>query len=1443
MDEVGKDDSVESGSKADRHRASNGLVSRFLSLSRSSQLVLSVVGLMLLLLVWMGLSSVLSVTGPDESDDQALSPQTQPAPLTVAPQMPTGVEATKIFQSLSGVNVLTDNVGRQLERLRQSIEDSVSSSDRAREIDDLLAADFQAAAIDRERFLSRLDDPQIKVSRWSHADSAPVFSGDDAIENFSRSVYEPWLDGDQFRIDLQMYTFDDKGATIRTTVVASAFGAQDKSSSRQATSLWETIWTRPKSTNDLPVLKSLKVVAQEELATQFKGGQLLADCTASILQRCKCLSEQLDYGIDQWARRIPGIDIMGEHGLAIGDINGDGIDDVYVCQPHGLPNLLLIQNPDGTCDELGRNAKVDVLDSSHAALIVDLDNDRDQDLIVSTDENLLIFSNTGKGSFQIEHRLPAGRCARSICAADYDQDGDLDLFLCKFEGVRKRDDLIALPGDLKKANDGGRNVLLRNDEGWQFTDATEEAGITSDNQHFTRSALWSDYDQDGDQDLYVVNEFATDRLYENQQGWFRDVTKSSGIESIARHRSVSCGDFNHDGKSDFYVATDVPFSVQRSFGKVDRDADPRDLKDAVTGESQIWYAQKDSDQWRPFAMRAPLFSNQSAFGSVATDLNNDGLDDIIVTNGTLSRYSTDQVDDMLYRRLFADRNSTGKLRNPSTDSFNPPSESQVAKVIRETTDMCRKGYSFAGRQRNQSYLSIGQLGFANFSAASGVDFMQDGRGIATTDWDHDGDSDVIMTSRNGCRLRILCNQLESENDFLQLTLVGTQSNADAIGARALAFVKDKPHPIIKTVTAGSGYLSQSSKRLSFGLGRNATIEKLTVVWPDGTSQDYTDVRPNLRYRIVEGQGSAAELPFDRMKLRLAAVSHPGRDSLPRVERSLFNPSALVPELTMVEPDGKTYPVLSVSPKSATWVIVVDQRAPSKSLVQSISKMADAWEERGVECIAVTTDVLEADRIDSGTRDSETLSSLPTGSSMMEETKFPFRWGAATQDTKTRIALWCGNIFGSQQMPQAPFGMLFNADRKAVVFYSADQIGDAELLADATLVELNTEKVWNKVMPFEGRWFAPYRFSVADRMTIRLAELGHQDAAKLLHEASAPYRAYEFAAKGFELLSADNPGLAKQFFRNAVKADSESAWSRIGVAKVLRREASQLLGNESKTNEKRSELREKAIINFEYAMELDPTSVEAIVGRANVAIDSGQIPEAVRLLKRFVKLQPGKYEIHAIIGRLLFQQNKTAEAAQWLVEVFEKRPTLPYVAGDLGFLYLNVGEHRQAVPFLELANRLQPSDQNVHRLLSEAYYLTGKYDQCVKWCERVIAQDPNRQRPAYLLAWVLATAPFESLRDPDRAIEVMEPAMKIFGDKSASTNEIFAAIMAEKKDFDEAIRYQNKAISLIREKKSTERYSDAQLKGLRNRSQLYERGKPYRMSEPIETPLGAPGVSK
>ena len=106
---------------------------------------------------------------------------------------------------------------------------------------------------------------------------------------------------------------------------------------------------------------------------------------------------------------------------------------------------------------------------------------------------------------------------------------------------------------------------------------------------------------------------------------------------------------------------------------------------------------------------------------------------------------------------------------------------------------------------------------------------------------------MIMTSRNGPQLRILSNENKKQNGYLHFKLVGTTSNRDAIGARIELFLADRDAPLVKFVSAGSGNLSQSSKRLFFGLGDKTKIEKAVVTWPDGQQQSFENLVPNTRY--------------------------------------------------------------------------------------------------------------------------------------------------------------------------------------------------------------------------------------------------------------------------------------------------------------------------------------------------------------------------------------------------------------------------------------------------------------------------------------------------------------------------------------------------------------------------------------------------------------------
>ncbi len=981
-------------------------------------------------------------------------------------------------------------VGALQEGLRK-LEETIAAhvAGRPGERPSWISTSFVATGIDRSSFQPRFDDGQISVKRWQRSETAPAIEGEQAFGELVASALQPWTEALNFRSELKLYSTDFDTHRVVAKLVSESFGQTGRESSTQATSIWITQWNW---VNQSLTLESIEVLAQEEIVAHLPAGQLLLDCTESILQRCDCLPNQLAYGLDQWARRIANLDIVGNHGVAVGDINQDGLDDIYLCQPHGLPNLLLVQNPDGTVDDNSHSSGLDILDESHAALMVDLDNDRDQDLVVSTDEHLLLFSNTGKGQFQLEHQIPVGRNAFSISAADYDQDGDLDLFLCKFQEINRQNDLLMFPARIETADDGGRNVLLRNEEGWAFKDVTEEVGITRDNHFYSRAAVWNDYDFDGDLDLYITNEFAADQIYENQDGWFSDVSGKLGLNIRARHRSVSVGEFNQDGRLDYFVATDVPLSAYRALQKFN-DASAAATKDSPTaeiwlGENQIWFNGGAAETWEPFFLRAPIFSSQSAYGSATADLNNDGLDDVVVTNGFLTRYSTDDLDELLYANAFSG--------TPEADE----SESvRIARFAHDASELCRIGHSFASHQRNRCYLSMGDIGFANFSALSGVDLPDDARAVATTDWDNDGDPDIVMTSRNGPQLRILCNQLNSDNAFMQFDLVGTESNADAIGARVELHLEGRAYPLVKMVQAGSGNLSQSTKRLMFGLGKTDSVTQVVVVWPSGKSQSFPGMDVNTRYEIVEGEDKVQEKINERFDLAIKPSSLAGADRLPLASgRSWFYPRQPLPLLQFQVDIGK-WSELASSEEKPVVALFCSGNGASRQLLQQ------NWQQLSVDGVDCTA-IFLLDKSDDPNQQWESAQRI------IKKVDFPGRWGTASISCKDKLQYLFGEWFSHQQVEQPPFALLIDGTGRVCGFYPPTALDLDQIVADIKLIDVPDWSHRVEAGPLGGRWVARYRSSKLNRLRTRFEEVGYSDDAERFAQKSYAQRRLSCATK-------------------------------------------------------------------------------------------------------------------------------------------------------------------------------------------------------------------------------------------------------------------------------------------------------------------------------------------
>jgi hypothetical protein len=281
--------------------------------------------------------------------------------------------------------------------------------------------------------------------------------------------------------------------------------------------------------------------------------------------------------------------------------------------------------------------------------LVDLDNDADQDLVICQGWYLLIMLNSGDGHFELTSQSRCRGDTYSMAAADYDNDGDIDIFLCGRDPDPSDDEfsgILGSPLPYHDANNGAANMLWQNDGEGRCRDVTKEVGLDQNNRRFTYAAAWADYDNDGDMDLYVANDFGRNNLYQNNGGRFRDVAAKLGVEDISAGMSVTWGDYDGDGLLDVYVSNMFSsagnrIAYQRQFRAGASKQTLGDFRRHARGNTLFRNLGKDGFQ--DVSQSSDVTMGRWAWGAKFIDLNNDSREDIYVANGFITTEDTDDL--------------------------------------------------------------------------------------------------------------------------------------------------------------------------------------------------------------------------------------------------------------------------------------------------------------------------------------------------------------------------------------------------------------------------------------------------------------------------------------------------------------------------------------------------------------------------------------------------------------------------------------------------------------------------------------------------------------------------------------------------------------------------------------------------------------------------------
>jgi hypothetical protein len=532
-------------------------------------------------------------------------------------------------------------------------------------------------------------------------------------------------------------------------------------------------------------------------------------------------------------------------GVAVGDVNGDSLPDLYFSSNLDS-NRLYLNKGNFTFEDVTAKAGVGGPPGWKTGVtMADVNGDGRLDIYVSAVRYLtmqgrnMLYMNNGDGTFTDraeQYGLAHAGYSTQAAFFDYDADGDLDMLLLSHSTHTERSIGNATRRDVRNATAGGR--LYRND-GAKFTDVSAAAGIFGGIDGYGLGLVVSDLNLDGCPDIYVANDFQEqDFLYYNscRKTFTESITRATGHTSRFS-MGVDAADVNNDGRPDLVVGDMLPEREEI-------------LKSSASSESYSLFKLRVRAGYHPQYARNTLQINRgggefSDVGFLAgveatdwtwsllfADLDNDGLKDLFVTSGIFRR--PNDLDYINY--IGADQVQASLAKGVSRENIALLKQMPTVPVI------------------NHAYRNDGNLRFTDMASAWGLARPGYSNGAAYADLDNDGALDLIVNNydapasiyRNRARER-------SQNGWLTVALRGSGKNTAGIGTKVRIVQGARQQFLEQSPTRG--FQSSVDQRLHFGLGASATIDSLVVIWPDHRFQVLTNVAGNRMLTLAQADAS------------------------------------------------------------------------------------------------------------------------------------------------------------------------------------------------------------------------------------------------------------------------------------------------------------------------------------------------------------------------------------------------------------------------------------------------------------------------------------------------------------------------------------------------------------------------------------------------------------
>ncbi len=516
-------------------------------------------------------------------------------------------------------------------------------------------------------------------------------------------------------------------------------------------------------------------------------------------------------------------------GVSVGDINNDGLVDIFFTG-NQVPNKLYLNKGNLQFEDITQKANISGDNRWYTgATMTDINNDGFLDIYCAVagkkgvKNNQLFINNQDNTFTEKAKEFNIDDAANSVQATffDYDNDGDLDLYIANYPIAHPSTYNMVYHQRMKNVSDLETDKLFRND-GHRFTDVTEKSGVK--NYSFSLGITAADINNDGWQDLYVSNDYSLpDFIYiNNQDGTFKEVVKDATSQTSFYGMGIDISDINNDGFLDIFQV-DMDSNNNRRQKANMASMNPKLFFETVFYGFHYQYMH-NSLQLNSGLIKdgIPKFSNVSrlagvsstdwSWGPLLADFDNDGYKDLYVTNGS--------------RREVNNKDFFKKIGKKEFDKYSLLEKTKM--IPSEKID-------------NFMFKNLGNLNFDNVGKKWGLEHKGFSNGAAYADLDNDGDLEIIVNNIDE-EATVFNNNSSENSNYLKIKFKGNSKNIFGLGTRVYAFIDDNKQ--MQELTLTRGFQSSVAPEIHFGFKKEAQIDSLKIIWQNGNIQKLTNVSTN-----------------------------------------------------------------------------------------------------------------------------------------------------------------------------------------------------------------------------------------------------------------------------------------------------------------------------------------------------------------------------------------------------------------------------------------------------------------------------------------------------------------------------------------------------------------------------------------------------------------------